>query len=394
MSSDKQILAVEPQVKRFAAYGDQPGLESLLELLQAQRDTEPVPIHSHHDVLLNHEGMIQEHFRLTTTALQHLCSILAPGLTDVVRNIGGLRARRKQYAHEQYSFAKAVELLNWMIKFRFNLLEGASFVMDRRSKQIEGIVGQKYRFLSNLEMFSRVDEFLRVRAGSVRFWEAALAGRRLLLRYRATEKAFTLATPHQQREPFYTGIHFSNSELGDCCVKGSVVLYRQWSKTAAMMPFTDETRLVHFQGEKFNNRLTGILETVRELIPEIGALSSQARRLQSLGLGLGGTPEDHKARLGEILTLMTKGGITRKVATDAIHRALVHGSYKTETIAVGRDQAVIEMLSPDILRRFSHRTVYDVFNGLCYLARKQQPARQEALEQRAFDVLNNNINIV
>jgi hypothetical protein len=388
----EKILAIEPKVYRFAAGVDGAGYDELMEVLQSQRDTKPVPIRTMSDVLLNDRGLIQQSYRLTTTALQQLCSVLIPGLSQVVANVSGLKARTGQHAAEARSYPKAIELLNWSIKFRAKLLENCSLIIDRQNRQVEGVVGQRYKFLSNLEMLNRVEQYLGQKMPNMLFHEAALAGRRLLLRYREQEWAYALETPTAKREPFYVGVHFSNSELGDCCVRGTGVLSRAWSKTAAIYPFDEATSVVHFQGEKFGTKFRSMLDTVGKRLAEVRQTQPMLERLQAQPLGLQAMTEACQTRMGEIVQKLTKQGVPKSTAYDSLVRAMLHGSYKADSVPTAAGNS-IEFMNPAVLTQFVNRTAFDLFNGLAYVASQREPARQEAIEQHAFKMVTGEILI-
>ncbi len=387
-------LVAEPRVYRFSAADDKlPGKNRLVELLLDQNDTQPVAIEKESDVLLDGKGLVQSRYRMTSPALSQLCSVLAPGLVQTVQSLAGMRKRTKDHPSETYSVKRAISLLNDMIRGRFSLLErGYRFILDRRNRRIEGVVGPKYRFLSNLEMYQRADAFVG-QVGSGVFFEAALTGRRLQLRYKNVARAFALPTPTSRMEPYFGGWHFSNSELGDCCVKGSAILFRQWSGTMAIQPYDTETKLVHIQGRKFEDKLRDVFATVQTRVAKIPECELQLRRLSATPLRLGGEKTEYEQRCSEIETALKKGGTSVRVAGDALTRAIVHGSYRAETITVGRVMTATEVYSPHALKAIGTRTAFDVYNALGYLARQYQPDHQEAIEQIAFKLLTNQISL-
>lgn len=392
--NEEPVLAVAPRVYRYAAYGDLPGESRLQERLSSQKDTQPVPISKPADILLDAEGLVQGDYRLTLTALTQLCSILVPGLSNVVQSLSGLRKRVKDYPQESYSAKRAIGLLNDMIKLRSNLLIGRyRFILDRRNRQIEGVVGPKYRFLSNSDMYRRVQVFMRNAESPASFYEAAIAGRRLQLRYKNDEQAFALSTPVSKMEPFFGGWHFSNSELGDCCVKGSSVLFRRWSNTVAMRPYDRSSKLAHIQGSQFEQKFAKVLSRIQIHVAGIAEYKTAIMQLQGTSLGLGGHKQDHDKRCSEIEKALLKGGVGQRLAEDVLARAVVYGSYRAGAIEMGREANALQAWNPAVIASIESRTNYDVYNALGYFARRYKPERQEAIEEIAFKLLTGQITL-
>lgn len=386
-TSDDLSLVVEPAVLRFSAADDGlPGEDDLVAMLKAQQDTRPVPITELASVLLDDRGYVQDEFRLTTAAIYQLCAELAPGLSNVVLSLAGLRTRAKQYAGEARSVKKAILLLNAVIRFRFELLAGKQWIIDRKNQQLVGLVGANYRFFANLELYQRATHYVQQAGLGASFHAAALAGRRLTLRYKNAERAFAIKTPTTKMEPFYPGWHFSNSELGDCCVKGSAILIRQWRDTTALVPYQAEARLVHRQTRDFENKLRAVLAHVKELVLAVPLLKDKVTRLTRRSLGLGGAPADHESRRAAWVSRLLKIGVSRHIAEDVMSHALVHGSYRAELLEVGRTKT-ITVLSPIQARALQSRTLYDVYNAIGAMARDLRPKTREKIEQAAYQIL-------
>lgn len=389
MASKRILLAVQPRVKRFsAAQTATSGKAELHEKLQSQRETQPVVIDREQDVLLDHYGYIQGRYRLTVAALSQLCSELCPGLANVILSIAGARKRSTSHSNEAYSVRRAINTLNDMIRFRFSVLKGrARLVIDRRAKHIEGIVGPKYHFLSNLELFSRVEKYLAQAAvQECQFYEAILAGRRMLLRYRNLEPTFRCVLPTSTKEEkFYSGWHFSNGELGDCSVKGAAALFRGLDGACSISGYSDETRLVHLRGRKFEFKLGVLMGSVREQVYDLSALEDGMPRLAGRPLGFSTKREDCDRRRSQLLSILSKAGAPKKAADEALDSTLVHGAsyyYKTDpgeySRGIGRGDAVASL---------AVRTEFDLYANLCGIARSHPPDQRERLEQVAYKLL-------
>lgn len=389
------ILAVYPEVLRYSAIDDEKSGEAqLVRKLRSQQDTKPVGIFEETDVLLDELGLVQGMYRMTTIAMAHLCRALAPGLFPLLQNLAGMRKRRKQFSHEEYSVKSAINLLNSVIRTRFDILRSKfRFILDRRNCIIEGVVGPKYHFMSNMDMYEHVRRFFEQMTNPPRFLEGVLSGRRLQLRYKNPERCFALPTPIGKLEPFYCGWHFLNSELGDCCVKGSALLFRAWTGAVSLRPYADNTKLVHVRHPNFNERIYEVFSRVHEQVVDTAKLESKLTRLSRKVLGFSEDSDLREKRYTELLNALKKGGLTQQTAEDVIEHTMTQGSYKAGRITAPFEPASRSFVSPEVLQAVSGRTSYDLYNSLCVIARKYQPESQEAIEQVAFRLLNGKLKL-
>src|SRR5690606_29780468 len=134
-------------------------------------------IRSPADVQLARDGTLPGGLRLTDTALSLLCRRLAPGLSQLMSNLSGARPRQISTLPERHSDQFARRLLNRLIEFRYNLLADQQLVVDWGHRQVEGLVGPNYRFLSNGEFLTRCQGFLAELPEPPVFHDAAVAGR-------------------------------------------------------------------------------------------------------------------------------------------------------------------------------------------------------------------------
>lgn len=384
-SLEKSGLVVRPQAARFSDNPDEPGEQELTDLLHAQRETRPVTIEKETDVLLDASGQLQQKYRMTTMALTQLCGVLAPNLGSVVMSIAGVR-RRPSYPDEEYSPKLAIRLVNELIRSRFDLLRGRGLVIDQKAQVIEGVVGSKYRFLGNLELFDRVKNRIGSRH---RFYEASVVGRRMILRYRNPDRAFALPTPHDKLEPFYPGWHFSNSELGDCCVKASAILIRQWSSTASLVPFTRPAKLIHFQGSGFDTKLSKLFELAKKREEGVHEVEEYALAMRNRSLGFDGSRKTYQGQLERIRKTLRKWKISNYLTKEAIARALLHGSYKSTRLESDDGLIRVPAASPTIMAVVKSRTVFDLYNAMCAAAKQGSPDQQEYTEEAAYRLMVN-----
>lgn len=388
MSKKAIVIAVQPKCYRFKEQAEGQNMDALRRILQAQDSTEPVEINCPEDVMLNRQGKVQRTFRLTTTALSQLCSALAPGLSQLVGNLSGLR--RKDTEDDEwkvYDPLEAIHIINNLIRLRFkHRLEGHGLIMDMRNARVEGVVGPRYKFLSNLELLDRANEFARDLDPSARFLEAALAGRRLVLRYRDATRLFSLPAPNDKREPFYRGWHFSNSEIGDCSVRTGMLIVRQWRRTSSLMGVG---RLVHVKGGNFGPKINDLFQKLqRTADSEINThnFSELADDLQQESLRLGGDPVAHVKRSQSLIGKLARGKFPKLLAKRTLNHALASGSYRVDRVEGGQ-HPTYDAPDPGLLGAFRGRNAYDLYNALTEIARGAAPEQQELAESLAYKLL-------
>jgi hypothetical protein len=364
----------------------------LRKFLLAKNNTVPVAISALTDLLLDEKTLkLQGHYRLTTSALSQICSVLCPGFGQVLFDVAGLR-RKKSGSIYRVSVVKAARDYNSMVSFRFRQFHKHELIIDRRSRTVEGIVGPEYQFYSNMEFFQRVHEFLAQCGRPVAFQAAVYSNRRLSLRYRIKDAAFTVTTKGSTREPFYGGWHFSNSEIGDCAVHMTSLLLRSWTSSAAIVPVKGVSKLVH-RGKRssFSRKLNSMFARLGESADFACDLEDRINHLKESPLGLGGHVEEHKRRLQVLLSRLAKGKLPQRLADKVVNHVLFRGSYKADSLRAEDNEdggaTYDELQSATRMTAFRARTVYDLYNALTICARDQRPERQELAEQLAYQIL-------
>jgi hypothetical protein len=375
-------LASPPRRYRFKLDDEKNGFEALQARLQAMNATSPVAIKRPSHVLLNAEGLVQKQFRFTTTGLSQLCQALAPGLSQCVSDVAGLK---KEGGEDAYDQVKAIAMLNAMINLRFRTrLRDHGLVIDRRSRRVEGLVGPRYEFFSNLELFERCEEFVKTLDPPAQFHEAIVAGRRLMLRYLSPQRLFSVSTPHGRREPYYSGWHFSNSEIGDCSVHAGVTIIRKWTGDSS---FFECGKIVHVKGGRFGPKFNRLLEDLqRKARKELEENDYEAHVTNLMGqsLGLGGSSVSHAKQLEKLVGRLSRA-MSKRTARQVIHRAISQGSYQADHLNI--HGAPYDMLDESLARAVAGRTAYDLYNSLTHVARTLQPEQQEAVEKLAYRIL-------
>lgn len=363
----------------------------LQSFLRAKNAAGPVAIKQPSDVLLDEKTCrLGGQYRFTTAALSQVCSVLCPGFGQVLYDIAGIRRSAREGLPVRYSPREAVRCFNAMVRFRGDRLVNSELILDRRNRTVEGFVGPDYQFFANLDFWNRVQQFLSTVEGHAFFSGATYQNRRLSLRYRFRDPAFTIQAKGGKREPFYGGWHFSNSEVGDCAVHMSAILLRKWGNSTTLVPLPDVKKLVH-RGSRtsFTDKLESMFKTLSGKSGIARSLKGPVEQLVETSLGLGGLPKSHQRQVKVLKAKLVRGKLGPRLADAVIEHVLFCGSYKVDVIRKEHaSPASFEELERAVdTEVFEARTVFDLFNALGVRAKHIRPERQELAEQLAYRIL-------
>ena len=368
-------IAVEPVSRRFNVKRDASAEESFQKALADDfAATETVYVGRPRDVMLNSRAEVLGRYKLTTSALSQLCSRLAPGASQLVSDVSGLRISGDG---KQLDVSLGIRIVNDLIRLRFEQVDGFGLIIDRERATVEGLVGRKYQFFPNKELYDRVNQFLDESDISTSFCEAVLAGRRMLLRYCNNDPLFEI--PHEKRtnEPFFGGYHFDNSESGHCSVRASTMVVRQWCDNKAIGSFLEGGKMSHVRGKKFELRLQALFDKVSRKVEEITNLKDNVLFLMDQNLGLGGSEQSHEFRVESLVKQLNRKGLTKEFSGVVINRLLTFGSYRSDAIQQGRRPYDL----------YETRNSYDLFNALTHEAKSRPIDIREQVEQLAYQML-------
>jgi hypothetical protein len=331
------------------------------------------PIETVEDVLVAPTGQCgKQGYKLTPWALSRLCSLACPSLYGFALDLSGAR-RTLDEAAADFSVADAAATINLVLRRRFeSRLYGRVFLVNTLTGTIDGVVTQQYRYLSNLNVYERVRAVMTANQRKTEFFEAALEGRSLLLRYFHPTVHCSLSGNIQDR--FFGGYSFSNDEAGQASVRGGVILVRESGKTTALLP-THTKHVIH-TGTRFEARLTDLLtRTVRGM--KSGAQYAAAlEQLRASSLDISGEDEkaEQKARRKLLRRLVTGAGDSiRPIAMRAIVSAVRQASYESEPLPLSL--------------RTRERSWFDVYNALGRVSRTLAVRPREAGERLAGTLL-------
>jgi hypothetical protein len=369
-------LAVDPISRRFNVKRADSAEADFQEALdQDFVSTDTLYVARPRDIMLNSRAEVLGRYKLTTSALSQLCSRLVPGASQMVADVSGLRSSHRDGS--QFDVGLAIRIVNDLIRLRFDNIDGFGLVIDRDRSTIEGLVGRKYEFFPNKDLYDRVNQFLGEADVSTSFCEAVLSGRRMMLRYCNTDPLFEI--PHERRtnEPFFGGFHFDNSEVGDCSVRASTMIVRQWCDNKAIGSFLEGGKISHVRGKKFEIRLQMLFDKVHKKVSEVTSLKDNVLFLMDQSLGLGGSEESHELRVNRLVKQLNRKGLTKEFAGTVIDRLLTFGSYRSDAVQQGRRPYDL----------YETRNSYDLFNALTHEAKSRTIETREHVEQLAYQML-------
>lgn len=337
-------------------------------MLLDQDATRPQRISSLRDVLLSSEGLVQNRYRFTTTGLRSFCQVLSPGLATLAGDISGMRLRAG-YEGAACSLPAAAKLINDVIRLRFNeQLLGCHLVVDPRSNTVEGLVGPRYEFFSNLRLMELASEFLRSLGRPIQFSAASLSGRRLLLRYYEPRTVFQM--PSGRR--FCRGWSFSNSETGEAAIRLSGLVCCAGGTSSAW----DIGRCVHIQVSQ--RKLTRLQSRLREAAEEgfQGPTRTSLTAMQNTPLGLGAS----QTRPQRVKTIV--GKLSRTLGNRT-------GQQVIQRLLGPVDATVIE--TPETQARLTALCVYDLYYAVTSVAATLSPGEQERAEGLAHRIFTGHL---
>jgi hypothetical protein len=380
------VLSVDPEVFRFRMYrGDTE--QDLRDALQRQRSTRKVPITRRQELQLRQDGRTGGGYRFTHTGMTQLCRLLAPNLSSVLFNLAGMR--RRTDTREEYSVQLAIQTLNSLIDLRFSLLAHRyHLILDSSNERIEGVVGPRYHFISNLDTYQRVTTFLTTKCPTVpTLYEAALSGRRLQLRYQNPASSFAIRGDSGKLDTFCGGWHVVNSELGDCCFRGSVLLVHQQSFAAALVPYAAEAKLIHLQNSGFDARFNSVLRHVQARLSRITNVRGHLQQATQTPLKVPDKPRPAQ-QLEQLALTLRRYGVGKRAALDALLQAVMPNLSQ----GPGRAQRSVRAAGVSY-RELQNCRRYALFLALCQVARRLSLGNQEAAEMAAYRLITNEIPV-
>jgi hypothetical protein len=373
MSIRGNVLYTLPESKAFGA-GEEKALAA--RLAEVERATQTPFVSSPAELQLDADGFLPRGYRYTETAFRQVCGLLCPGLHKAVVDLSGM-LRTSDRPRSDYSFAAAVEIFNRAVRLRFpeRFAVKVRLIKEIRHNLVEGALGPKYNYLENSAIYGLARDAMASSPVGVRFFEAILEGRRLLLRFVHDRPLFAI-TSTGDREGFFGGYHISNSEVGgEASVRVTTLLLRDSAGTTAMGPFPGRRPLAH-TGKDFARKLIRLFEGVLAF-PQDGP--TLARRMQALAdspLDLGVDEKVREERVEDLSLLLHRQDVPRGLARRIVLSTAHYGGDPWGS-------------SPTTPRRSGEgRTWFDLY---CALTRESRSGLDitvmETVEQAAYTLL-------
>jgi len=390
------VVGAATLVADSKAYSFDETEESALDdfLADVNRNTLLLPVLAPTDVLLQEDGRTRAGYRYTDSALNQLCRVISSGLAAMLPEIAG--AWRTAVADPRdYSVSLAREIFNKLVVLRFDRrARSLQLVCNAKEKLIEGVVGARYRYLSNGEFVLLVKSIMASEGNPV-FHEAMVLDRRLYIRYKWP--AMVAAAAIDPTNTHSVGIHFANSEVGGGSVRAAVLLVRDTTNDSSFGPYGGNSgnRMIH-AGTDFGKRLHRLLIEVigrvrrRETSPgssqnPMGSyFAGKLSQLYADRLHLGGT--DHDGRIQRLSSALTRRKLPIAFVRHVVSSMLVHGHNPLVL-----DPA--EDLGEDRSTIVATRTGYDVYAAICREARRLPLYQREQAEQTAYSLLTREFSL-
>jgi hypothetical protein len=346
-------------------------------LADMDKQTLITPVGGLSDLALNEEGKAGGGYRYTLGAYTQLCGLVTPGLALLTLDVCG-QWRKPGADTRLYSGNLAIDTLNRHLRLRFDRkLVGLQVVRNTKTKTIDGIVGSKYRYLSNSDFFARVDRECTDQGG--KFFEACLYGRQFAIRYTSQHNLQPYDIAGDQ---YNFGFHFANSEIGGKSVRAATLLVRCSTGDSVLCPSAsgNEGRVVH-SGRDFEKRLHALVGQIIQMLPSREKLEEAGRMLDSKSLKLGGA--DHEKQVRSLGQMLVRRKLTQQFARRIVSSAASRGR--------SNEDALTDALPVDQRLVLGTRTAYDLFTALIRESRKLPIDQRETAEQVAYGLLTGKV---
>lgn len=353
--------------------------ELIAELANIDRNTLVTPITSFNDVMINTDtGHTPNDYAYTDLALLQLCTLISPGLFQLILDLCG-QWRKPGEDKSYFSSLHAIDIFNKLVKFRFDRkIANMQLVRNTRAKTIDGIVGGRFRYLSNIDFYERVAHTCK--SHKINFFEAMLYGRRLVIRriHTAENSAYNI-----DGDLYMPGVHFENSEVGGRAIRMASMLIKAGTNYCSLSQYKDGDggRVLH-TGKSFERKLNTLFSTAIRQLPSRKLIEETPLIDKSLRLEEDATRDKHSKHLVSVLR-------RRKLNLSFAQRVVASAA------AMGRneDDDLLDRMPDERRKILATRTGYDLFVSLIREARELPLDQREIAEQTAFSLLIGKINI-
>lgn len=362
MATDHLKLTV-PSATCCFLQGQETDMEKFL--VEQHAATRMVPVLEPRDAMLGHDATIKGRYRLSATAFSQICYRLGRGMSIYLPDLA---------KSGPDGLSVAIEAYNRTVALRFkDRLDSQRFVVDESTGVIEGLVGSRYAHISNYDLFRRSRAFIATARLGVTFSEGMLTGRRFMMRFCSETPVFEIKREGEVAEPFFGGLHFSNSEVGNCAIRGTTVIVRQICANGAISSYSEGSKLVHVRNDKFELRFQKLLDTVNKKAKQYTVLKDGICRMMNTSLGLGRNKDSHRERIAVLVNKLNRQGLSKTVTKRILSRTLLCGSYDLRPLSL---VSVAGVPTAD----YQRRTEFDLFNAITFEAKGLAVESRESAE--------------
>lgn len=356
---------------RAAAYGlDEEGrLEA--DLAEAARSTIVWEPSRWEDLRMGADGSLPDGSRFTQQGLEQVCSDLAPGLFRLVLDLSGA-ARGDGDPADEYSLAEAAAVFNLALRRRFGarIRDRRALVRDPKAGTIDGVVPPGGVVVANADFFRAVRGEVARAGRRVVLVEAAVAGRRLALRY--ADRGGLLRAP--DGEVWRAGFFAASVEaVGEAAARAAPAIYAAAGGLWAVGPPTGggpPSRLaVGFRA--------AVEDAARAAACASVPASAVAEGFAALDAAVAvprGRDADARAAMRRAVAALSRRGVPRRAAAEAVLAA--------------RGAATADAPTGDPAAGAGETTWLRLYIALAMLAKSRHAALRERMERAAFDLLS------
>ncbi len=373
-------LYVSPTMQTFP----RDKLQSLMTYLQdSEKSTSIVDISSPADLQFNKTGRTKSGgLRMTHLMFQQCAQKLGPGTGRFISSMAGPVQAAESTQTTDTEFAIAV--WNKTVALRLSPLQKYRMIKNQRTRQLEGLVGNRQHYLNNYEILERaITACSDAHGDSCSFYGAKLVGRSMTLWFRHNTPMMTL-TVDGITSAFYGGYYFTVQEASGTAMRGTMAVlcpqgvclapYKQFGGRAAR----------NQNGEKFDDRLSRLFSKVFDGRFERDVLLAGVQALPDTSLGF--TPDmlkDKRERHAEyVLKMLRSFGVQKDLAVVILSDALHMGHDIPESPS-----------SQQLSLLFSRRSMLDLFVHLLRKAKVSRSSVREKLELLAYRVIAKRLNL-
>lgn len=374
----RRSIYMQPKVRKFSASNGGADLLDYLRFLD--NHTSLQPINDATDLQLSSDGGTRRgDYRFTSAAFRQIAQIIAPGLSTLLPEISGT-INLPESRRLMVDAGRAIQFWNDMVSLRFPLFERYRIIRNDRERTIEGLVGNKHRYLENLALYQEACDTLDNYAPGVTVYAAILVGRRFSVWFRASQPMFS-KTIDGETWPFYHGFYFTNGEATGTSVRGTMAMFTP--KGVCLGPYRQYGRRVTHTGRDFIRKLGASLADICQVEIPIEILNTGTDRLLSTGLGFvaDSSKESRAQRRKKLTHSLRLLGVPNNLAMEAVEMAVFAGRRHNPS------SDFTQGLLHQTRQAYASRTLLDLFIPLLWIARKVDLSRREKVEQAAFEIV-------